>query len=880
MESLGDNGPTRVRCEGGRAIVVTLKADDSIREISSTGWSRSAVPTNLRSREVAPERVRAIAAEARRQGVGTGEVVLSINGSPVVLQVVAYARSADEVLVTFAASNAVGNPMRSADFAEQLASVSHLGYGLIDDEGRLEWASDRFLLLIDQAGRNASELRQSTLTEHLSSLVDESQLFESMPSLTGRRDLDGAFKIDLNCRDGRILHFGFDPFMSEHGRDSTLVLVEDVSNVRTAEDELRRLTTRLRTATEGAGIGIWDWDVPNNELWWDETNLRLHGVRPNEFSSNYDAWRARVHPEDLPAAERQLSGCLKTGEPYRTQFRIVLPSGQITHVGAAATVEQDRHGQAVRVVGVNWDITIREEALDESQRLASMLRSAGEIAGVGGWSYCNETDELDWTEVTYVLHDRPPGEPVTLDGAIASYANDEAREEIRTCFEDLLSHGRPFDTELPLRTAQGREIWVRTIGSPIRDRDEITGMNGAIQDVTVQRQARQESETMRVQAEAASRAKSEFLANVSHEMRTPLTAILGFSELMLGDSESDPGYCAQTIRRNGERLLGIINDLLDLSKIEAGQYETNDELFSPRSRVREVLNSLKSDAKKRGLELGLQCGGIVPKQILSDPVCFQQILTNLLNNALKFTESGSVKVHVTSESDTLIVEVVDTGIGMDVETQRRVLEPFQQGDATTSRRFGGTGLGLSIARELADRLGGELRLESEPGKGTRARLTLRRRPGDAWEFDTIAETCHGGPSVCHRPEPVGIDGARVLIVEDGEDNQRLFSAFLKKAGATIEIAENGVVAVDRLTAEPSAFDVVLMDLAMPEMDGEEATKALRLQGFAQPIIALTAHAMEGDRERCLAFGCDDFASKPIRKGALIELVARHFHRAR
>jgi len=388
-------------------------------------------------------------------------------------------------------------------------------------------------------------------------------------------------------------------------------------------------------------------------------------------------------------------------------------------------------------------------------------------------------------------------------------------------------------------------------------------------------------------ANAASRAKSLFVANVSHEIRTPMTAILGYTDVLAeeGLAEAERREALETLRRNGHHLLALINDMLDLSKIEAGGLEVRLSETSPISVAQHVAALLRERARAKGLSLELELAPDLPAAITTDPLRLQQILLNLVGNAIKFTEQGGVRIavarHPTPGGTTgeLAFEVIDTGIGIAPADRERVFAPFSQADPTESRRYGGTGLGLAISRGLAEQLGGTLELDSELGRGTtfRLRLPFATHTGVERRSVALAES-ELVPRVDLPPQPLPSLQGRVLLAEDGADNQRLIERLLTRVGLEVEIASDGRVAVDRVLAaegEGNPFGVVLMDMQMPTLDGYAATQALRDAGYARPIIALSAHAMVEDRERCLAVGCDAFAGKPIDRRALLELLAQH-----
>ncbi len=377
-------------------------------------------------------------------------------------------------------------------------------------------------------------------------------------------------------------------------------------------------------------------------------------------------------------------------------------------------------------------------------------------------------------------------------------------------------------------------------------------------------------------AEAASRTKSEFLANMSHEIRTPMTAILGFADLLSDPRQGLPEKlnCAATIRRNGEHLLAVINDILDLSKIEAGKLTLETTDCFPAQLVEDAASLMRVRAIGKGIGLFVECPEDVPV-VRTDPARLRQVLLNLVGNAVKFTEQGRVTIRLRCEraaaaQATLTFEVEDTGIGMSEAVLAKLFQPFSQADASTTRRYGGSGLGLMITQRLVRMLGGDVSITSSEGRGTLARFTITAPVGRAERSPVDRATASSAP-------PAALD-ARVLIAEDGPDNQRLLRFYLEKAGAVVTVAENGRVAVDlakRSLADHAPFDLILMDMQMPELDGYGATGELRALGWSGPIIALTAHAMTGDRDRCLRAGCSDYLSKPVDRASLIRVCAAH-----
>ena len=374
--------------------------------------------------------------------------------------------------------------------------------------------------------------------------------------------------------------------------------------------------------------------------------------------------------------------------------------------------------------------------------------------------------------------------------------------------------------------------------------------------------------------------KRIFLANMSHEIRTPMTAILGFTDLLTdGDvSPDDAKEYLATIHRNGQHLLGLINDVLDVSKIEAGRLAIDRTACDPAQVVDEVIQMLWSQAAESGVALNASIDPSVPKRIETDPLRLRQVLTNLVSNALKFTTDGSVKVHVMcadgNSANLIRFDVTDTGCGIAAENLRRVFEPFEQVRKFEKTKSGGTGLGLTIARDLVRLLGGDIEVKSLPGAGSTFSFTI----------DAGNASCDGAsvspnmPKTAERMDGAGLlQGAHVLMAEDADDTRTLVKHLLARWGATAEFVDNGQDAVDHALiahARGKPFDVILMDVQMPGLDGLAAARALRNANCEAPIIALTANALAGDRETCLAAGCNDYAVKPIDPPQLLDALLR------
>ncbi|MCG2584752.1 hybrid sensor histidine kinase/response regulator [Massilia sp. TS11] len=382
------------------------------------------------------------------------------------------------------------------------------------------------------------------------------------------------------------------------------------------------------------------------------------------------------------------------------------------------------------------------------------------------------------------------------------------------------------------------------------------------------------TERLRDEAQAANRAKSDFLAMMSHEIRTPLTAIMGFAEILSGPGNQEvKGDAARVIMRNGQHLLGIINDILDISKIEADHLELEHVPFSPIETVWGLDSMMSAQARAKGIRFDLQIEYPFPSQVLGDPTRWKQVLFNLCSNAVKFTSEGSVLLTLwyDAASSKLMCNVVDTGIGISAEQKEKLFTPFVQADRSVARRFGGTGLGLYLVRRLSQAMGGGVELASEPGKGSVFEVAVLAplAPGMSW-LDQAPNLAHDGEP--DRPSLVGQLQGSVLLVEDGPDNRQLVGALLSSLGLEVVFAENGEQGVERALSE--SVDVILMDIQMPVMDGMRATALIRAAGFAGPIVALTANVMTEDVRRYLANGFSHVLAKPIVRDQFENLLGQ------
>jgi PAS domain S-box-containing protein len=687
------------------------------------------------------------------------------------------------------------------------------------------------------------------------------------------------FDVSLFAHDdeGVMIDFMIAPVANDHGEVEFLIPSGvDIRDRYRAQQQLMENERRVSMALRAGRMAAWEWTPEKSH--WDPKLYELFGVPPVADPSP-EYFIKRLHPDDFPMLQATWERATAGDDDFDAEFRVQLSDGSIRWLAAVGTVIRNHDGTVAAMHGLNWDITEQKESQvrirDSEQRFRNMANAAPAMIWVSDHNHRCTFLSQRWCDFT----GQTAKEGMEL-GWFKAVHPDEW-ESTREAFLAAANRHDSFELDYRLQTADGNYRWAIDAGQPRFDHSgRFVGYVGSVIDAHDRHEAQAALQEARAVAVAANESKSAFLANMSHEIRTPMTAILGYAELLdeLVENEKARQHL-HTIRRNGDYLLEIINDILDLSKIEAGKLDVQYERFDAHQLIEDVRSIMEVRARDGGLTLRVDYDGSLPRIIQSDAKRLKQILINLVGNAIKFTRQGGVNICVRFErsSQQLQFDVIDTGIGISNEQMEKLFKPFSQGDASVTRNFGGTGLGLAISQRLAEMLGGTITAYSTEGVGST--FTVSIATGKVADSDLVdyanykisspADTVTGDRKptylTCH-----------VLVVDDRRDIRFLSKHILTKSGATVDECEDGLLAVQYITgclASGTCPDLILLDMQMPNLDGYSTAKRIRTLGYTGPIIALTADAMQGDMNKCLEAGCNDYLSKPIDKGALLQKVA-------
>ncbi len=767
---------------------------------------------------------------------------------------------------------------RRLNEAQQVASIGSWDYEVAS--GRLTWSDETFRILRMDPAEGEPDYMKLLACYHPDDRMVLDQALRD--TVAGGLGYDLALRLLTEENEVRWTQATGKAIRDEQGNVVRLVgTTRDITEQRHMQEARRVSEERLQLALDSTEDGIWDWHIPTGRLNVSERWFTMLRADPGSFTGEITAWQRYCHPDDVAPMMAHVRATLDGSPPaLRAEYRLPEKDGHCAWILARSkVVEWDAAGNPVRMIGTNSDITARKTleaereqallALRESER---RLNEAQHVACIGSWTFDLAQARFTFSpEMFRIFHlDPADGEPDYA--GLASRVHPEDRDRRDAALRKAMRDGVPYELDFRVVLPGGEVRWMHCTGRGSRDAaGKLTRLIGAVQDINDRKEAELELTLARDAAEAATRAKSVFLANMSHELRTPMNGVLGMNELLLQtDLTREQREYAETVQTSGQTLLTLLNDILDLSKIEAGRMELEAVPFDLGRTTREVVRLFRIKARQNGVHLH----GIIPETLpllRGDAVRIRQVVANLVSNAVKFTEQGEIAVRIQfrpipSDDNALLVrvEVSDTGIGIDYSDQTRLFQSFTQADVSMSRRYGGSGLGLAISRHLVELMGGEMGVESTPRKGS------------VFWFELPLQIAPGATSDAAARNGT-YDGARVLVAEGNSTNQIVIQRMLEKRGCTVEIATDGSRLTQALAER--AFDLVLLDCQTPTMDGYATVRALRERESGRtpdpsvaprplPVIALNAAVSSGEACDSHDDGISDRLAKPVESAAL------------
>jgi len=646
--------------------------------------------------------------------------------------------------------------------------------------------------------------------------------------------------------------------------------VEDITERRRAAEALRESEDRFRIMADGCPTIMWVTSADGGIRFVNRAAREFFGASYDQLEGG--KWYSLLHPNDAPEYVGAFQLAVREHTSFRGEARVRRSDGEWRWVASYAEPRISPDGAFLGHVGLSPDITERKQTEQALQHSEEKFRQLAENIHEVFWMMNAAADQLLYVSPAYEevwgrTCDSVYRNPASWVDSI--HPDDRAKAGLLFTAQTT---GGSVEAEFRIRTPDGQERWIRDRAFPIRDRSgQIIRVVGIAEDISERKRYEAELIRAREGANAANRAKSSFLANMSHEIRTPMNGVLGMIQLLLmTELTGEQLEFVNVAQSSGRTLLALIDDILDLSKIEAGKVTLENLSMNLGDRVNEVVEGLRVQAAAKGLVLHARVSPDIPRLLRGDRRRLRQVLTNLAANAVKFTEHGEVTLEAALESQgagkaTVRFTITDTGIGIRPDQLAGLFSPFTQADVSTTRKYGGTGLGLAISKQLVELMGGTIGVDSREGRGSTFWFTAvldmelpRRKPA-------------GGPAGAQRRADVPVRPGRILVAEDNATNRHVALAQLRKLGYEAQAVSNGAEAVEKV--QGGGYDLVLMDCQMPVMGGIEATRLIR-QSTGIPIVALTAHAMPGDSDRFLSEGMDDYLAKPVELKQLVDVLAK------
>ncbi len=646
--------------------------------------------------------------------------------------------------------------------------------------------------------------------------------------------------------------------------ETALLTMLDITATNISRAKLKKREAQLDLALSTAKVGFYEWDIPNNRVTFSEQMKKDWMLDPSKSGDSLDEVVSRIHESDRKRVSDLIQKCMDEASPLKAEYRVQLPTGKCAWMKVRGQVTFDARRVPLQFFGTCLDISSQknheEQIAQSAEKFKALANSMPQIV----WT-ATSTGQLNYVNERAPLYTGSPTHDTWL-----SYIHPDEQATVAAHWMKCVTERIPYEIEFRLLRLDGVYRWhlVRALPGLKPNEEDDTFWYGTCTDVTEHKILQTEILKARREAEAASDAKSAFLANMSHEIRTPLGAILGFTDLLKADNvdpENRRRYL-DVIQKNGKALTRIIDDILDLSKVEAGKLSIENCDFDPRKFLEEITDMFAESSIAKNIYIHFTVDPAVPQRLHSDPIRIRQVLINLIGNAVKFTEEGGIDVQCfirKAERDELIFTVRDTGTGLCPDQRDRLFQPFTQADQSTSRKFGGTGLGLVLSQRLARAMNGDVTiLQCDLNKGCTFEASFQVFPA------LNASKAANDVSLRNfKEEDKLLSGRRMLVIDDSADNLFLVRGILSKHGATVSTADRASRGIEMALSE--AFDLIYMDLQMPQMDGYAAMAALQASHYTRPVAALTAHALNSERLRTHQAGFCAHFTKPIDEAELI-----------
>ncbi len=654
---------------------------------------------------------------------------------------------------------------------------------------------------------------------------------------------------------------------------SQIELSNKLGSVKRTLASLEDSEQRFRKIADASPVLLWISDEAGNRTLSNAAWCLFTGL--SQEQSLAECWRDTVHPQDRGVYRSKWNECVKVQSKFQHEYRLRHASGTYRWVMEQAIPLFSSNGRLEAYVSSCVDLSLRNSDELQYQHNEARFRAISEAAPLGivvtdSNGTCIYTNSR-FQEISAISADECLG-----TGWLRTVDPTDA-PTLHSALRDAAQNTTPFEMTFRFKPANNTISWCNLKAATINTTDAVSGWVFTVEDITAQRTTEEALVSAKNTAEAAMQAKGQFLANMSHEIRTPLTAIIGFADALYDEPlTAQQLHTIDIIRNNGKHLLSIINQILDLAKIDAGALNIRPICTSILSLLEEIKLMFSPTAAEKGLTFEVDFDDSIPNLLMIDKLRLKQILINLVSNAIKFTKKGSVSITATWEptAECLTVDVSDTGIGIDAKAVSHIFEPFAQANESTTRAYGGTGLGLSISKMLATGMSGDLTVSSTPALGTQFHLSIKAPQPSPSEVSTHKRQRERKRRIRARQDPLK---GRVLFADDALDNRRLVEHLLTKLGANVTLVQDGQEALDIVRNE--TFDLILMDVQMPTMDGLTATRKIRERGVTTPIVAVSAGAMSSDIEQALSAGCEMHLSKPFEQADLLKILQRYLARS-